>query len=45
VFGQLGGAYYGADGIPPGWLAKLAMREFITGMADQLLALSVLRFL
>jgi ADP-ribosyl-[dinitrogen reductase] hydrolase len=38
VFGQLGGAYYGVDGIPSGWLAKLTMREFITEMADSLLA-------
>ena len=36
VFGQLGGAFYGVDAIP----AKLAMREFITEMADSLLALS-----
>jgi hypothetical protein len=28
------------DGIPSGWLAKLVMREFITEMADSLLALS-----
>jgi hypothetical protein len=40
VFGQLEGAYHGADGIPASRLVKLAMREFITGMADQLLALS-----
>ena len=40
IFGQLGGAYYGLDGIPSGWLVKLAMREFITEMADSLLALS-----
>ena len=40
VFGQLGGAFYGVDAIPAKWLAKLAMREFITEMADSLLALS-----
>jgi ADP-ribosyl-[dinitrogen reductase] hydrolase len=40
IFGQLGGAFYGVDGIPSGWLAKLTMREFITEMADSLLALS-----
>jgi ADP-ribosyl-[dinitrogen reductase] hydrolase len=40
IYGQLGGAFHGADGIPAGWLAKLAMGEFITEMADQLLALS-----
>jgi ADP-ribosyl-[dinitrogen reductase] hydrolase len=37
VFGQLGGAFYGVDAIPAKWLAKLAMREFITEMADSLL--------
>jgi hypothetical protein len=37
---RLAGAFYGVDGIPSGWLAKLAMREFITEMADSLLALS-----
>jgi ADP-ribosyl-[dinitrogen reductase] hydrolase len=35
-----GGAYYGAEAIPAGWLEKLAMREFIEQMADQLRALS-----
>jgi ADP-ribosyl-[dinitrogen reductase] hydrolase len=40
VFGQLGGAFYGVDAIPAKWLAKLAMREFITEMTDSLLALS-----
>ena len=36
VFGQLAGAFYGAEAIPQGWLAKLAMRELITEMADSL---------
>jgi len=40
VFGQLAGSFYGVQGIPDGWLDKLAMREFITDLADQLLALS-----
>jgi ADP-ribosylglycohydrolase len=40
IYGQLAGAYHGADGIPAGWLDRLAMREFITGMAVNLLALS-----
>jgi ADP-ribosylglycohydrolase len=40
ICGQLAGAMYGASGIPPGWLEKLAMREFIEQMADDLLALS-----
>jgi ADP-ribosyl-[dinitrogen reductase] hydrolase len=40
VYGQLAGAYYGADAIPAGWLEKLATRDFIRDMADNLLALS-----
>jgi ADP-ribosyl-[dinitrogen reductase] hydrolase len=40
VFGQLGGAMYGASGIPASWLAKLAMREYITDLADELLGFS-----
>jgi ADP-ribosylglycohydrolase len=40
VFGQLGGAYYGAEAIPAGWLAKLAMRQSINALADDLLAFS-----
>jgi hypothetical protein len=28
--------FYGADAIPAGWLKKLAMREFIAGMANAL---------
>jgi len=40
VFGQLAGSFYGVQGIPAGWLDKLAMRPFIEQMADGLLALS-----
>jgi len=29
VCGQIAGAYYGIEGIPEGWLNKLAMREYI----------------
>ena len=36
VFGQLAGAFYGAEAIPESWLGRLAMREFITEMADSL---------
>jgi ADP-ribosyl-[dinitrogen reductase] hydrolase len=36
VYGQLAGVYYGAGAIPKGWLAKLAMRETIEGLADRL---------
>ena len=38
VFGQIGGAFYGAEGIPPGWLVKLAMREKIEELAVGLMA-------
>ena len=40
LFWPIGGAFYGVDAIPAKWLAKLAMREFIEQMADDLLALS-----
>jgi ADP-ribosyl-[dinitrogen reductase] hydrolase len=40
VYGQLGGAYYGMQGIPARWLAKLAMRDLISDLANDLLALS-----
>jgi ADP-ribosylglycohydrolase len=35
VYGQLAGAYYGDQGIPPEWLAKLAHRELVEGYADR----------
>lgn len=37
VFGQLAGALYGAAGIPPEWLDRLARRELIEDFADRLL--------
>ena len=37
ICGQLAGAFYGASGIPPRWLEKLAMRKEIVVIADQLL--------
>jgi ADP-ribosyl-[dinitrogen reductase] hydrolase len=40
VFGQLAGAFYGAEAIPKSWLERLAMREFITEMADSLRSFS-----
>lgn len=40
VYGQIAGAYYGADGIPPGWVSKLAMRELIEQRATELHALA-----
>jgi ADP-ribosyl-[dinitrogen reductase] hydrolase len=36
VFGQIGGAFYGVEGIPEGWLAKVAMRERIEELAEGL---------
>ncbi len=37
VCGQLAGAWYGEEGIPPPWLARLAMREEIRELAMGLL--------
>lgn len=37
VFGQIGGAYYGASAIPERWRERLVQREFIEGLADRLL--------
>jgi ADP-ribosyl-[dinitrogen reductase] hydrolase len=36
VSGQIAGAVYGASAIPHHWLAKLAMRQFIEELADNL---------
>ncbi|QEL16055.1 ADP-ribosylglycohydrolase family protein [Limnoglobus roseus] len=38
VYGQIAGAYYGEDGIPAEWRAKLALRERIEEFADSLFA-------
>lgn len=38
ICGQLAGAYYGVQQIPPAWLGKLAMRDEILTLADRLLA-------
>ncbi len=40
VYGQLAGAFYGEQGIPGAWRAKLAKRLLIESFAEQLLALS-----
>ena len=40
VFGQLAGALYGEEGIPPEWREKLALRETIERLADKLLRLA-----
>lgn len=39
IYGQLAGAYHGAQGIPAAWRAKLAHRELIESFADRLLEL------
>ena len=36
IYGQIAGAYYGAEGIPMKWLNRLAMRAEITQYADTL---------
>ena len=36
VYGQIAGAYYGANGIPRNWINVLAHRDLIVGFADQL---------
>lgn len=36
VYGQLAGAHYGIDNIPPDWLARLAQRDTIETLADRL---------
>ena len=40
VYGQLAGAFYGEEGIPESWRARLAHRELIESYADRLFALS-----
>jgi ADP-ribosylglycohydrolase len=40
VYGQLAGAFYGAQGIPPSWRAKLAYRDLIEFFAEQLFSLA-----
>ncbi len=40
VYGQLAGAYYGAQGIPETWQSRLALRDTIQSFADQLFALA-----
>ncbi len=40
VYGQIAGAYYGEQGIPTAWREKLALRDTIESLADQLFTLS-----
>lgn len=39
VYGQLAGAFYGEQGIPESWRKKLAQRQVIETLAEQILAL------
>jgi ADP-ribosylglycohydrolase len=36
VYGQIAGAFYGEEGIPAAWRTKLALRETIESLADQI---------
>ena len=40
VYGQLAGAFHGAEVIPAGWLEKLTLRDLMQQLADDLLVLS-----
>jgi ADP-ribosyl-[dinitrogen reductase] hydrolase len=40
IYGQLGGAVYGLDGIPRGWRERVVMGDALVAMADELLALA-----
>ena len=37
VFGQIGGAFYGVEGIPEGWREKLTSRDRLDDLATQLM--------
>ena len=36
IYGQLAGAFYGAEAIPAEWRARLIMRDVIESLADKL---------
>jgi ADP-ribosylglycohydrolase len=40
IYGQIAGAYYGAEGIPPAWREKLAKRTVLIDLAMELFDLS-----
>ena len=42
IYGQIAGAHYGAEAIPPEWRSRLAMADTITSMADALCEASVI---
>jgi ADP-ribosylglycohydrolase len=39
IYGQIAGAFYGAEQIPPEWRVKLAKRELIIDLADRIYGL------
>lgn len=41
IYGQIAGAFYGETGIPQTWREKLAMRERIIELADNLMSLAI----
>ena len=42
IYGQIAGAFYGAEQIPQEWRAKLTMHDFMQEKADQLLEIAEL---
>ena len=40
IYGQLAGAYYGQQGIPPEWISKLALLDLLKNYADKLFDLA-----
>ena len=40
IYGQIAGAFYGAEQIPAEWTLKLTMHDFILQKADQLFAIA-----
>jgi ADP-ribosyl-[dinitrogen reductase] hydrolase len=42
IYGQIAGAFYGAEGIPSEWRTKLTLHDFIQEKADQLVAIAEL---
>ena len=43
IYGQIAGAHYGVEAIPPEWRERLTMRAEIERMADRLCDLADLR--
>lgn len=40
IFGQIGGAYYGEQGIPQRWVSKVKHNYFFYKKADELIKIS-----